>query len=125
MQTLDCWRSNSTGELTVICTGMSTAPIAIDLETGASVAMRPAWAHTDLARFGIASVSSAPHSCRGNAWWGDLPIGPDRTEARLALVIDGAVQNFTARWPEPEPEPVTKPEPKRARRQGKGQGPQC
>ena len=48
-------------------------------------------------------------------------MGKDRTEARLALVTDGVVQNFTARWPEPEPEPVTKPEPKRARRQGKGQ----
>ena len=123
MQTLDCWRSNSTGELTVICTGMSTAPIAIDLETGASVAMRPAWAHTELARFGIASVSRAVHGCVGNAWWGDLPIAKDRTEARLALVTDNVVRNFTARWPEPEP--VTKPEPKRARRQGKGQGSQC
>ena len=56
MQTLDCWRSNSTGELTVICTGMATAPIAIDLETGASVTLHPAWARTELARFGIASV---------------------------------------------------------------------
>ena len=26
MQTLDCWRSDSTGELTVICTGMSSGP---------------------------------------------------------------------------------------------------
>mgnify|MGYP003398769761 CR=1 FL=1 len=121
MQTLDCWRSNRTGELTVICTGMATAPIAIDLETGTSVVMCPAWAHTELARFGIASVSSAVHGCTGNAWWADLPIDKDRTEARLALVTDNVVRNFTARWPEPEPEPVTKPEPKRARRQGKGQ----
>ena len=105
---VDCFRMGSTGELTLICTGMANAPIAIDLETGASVTLHPAWARTELARFGIASLSSAPHNCRGNAWWGDLPMSPDRTEARLALVIDGVVQNVTARWPEPEPEPKPK-----------------
>ena len=57
--TLDCWRMAGTGELTVICTGPSSAPIAIDLETGASVTLHPAWARTELARFGIASVSRA------------------------------------------------------------------
>jgi hypothetical protein len=111
MHTIDCFRSGSTGELTVICTGMANAPVVTDRETGASVTMYPAWANTELARFGIASVGRAPHSCTGNAWWADLPIDKDRTEARLALVIDGVVQNVTARWPEPEP--VAKPKRKR------------
>ena len=62
MQTLDCFRSGNGGELTLICTGMDNAPIVIDLETGASATMHPVWAHTELARFGIASVSDAPHS---------------------------------------------------------------
>jgi hypothetical protein len=112
MHTIDCFRSGSTGELTLICTGMANAPIAIDLTTGISVTMYPAWANTELVRFGVASVSRAPHGCAGDAWWGDLLIGKDRTEARLALVVDGVVQNFTARWPEPDPDP----EPKRKRR---------
>jgi hypothetical protein len=112
MPTIDCFRSGSICELTVICTGMTAAPVAIDLETGASVTMQPAWANTELARFGIASVSRAPHGFTGDAWWGGLPIGKDRTEARLALVIDGVEQHVTARWPEPEPEP----KPKRKRR---------
>jgi hypothetical protein len=106
--TFDCFRSTTTGELTLICTGMANAPIAIDLTTGISVTMYPAWANTELARFGIASVSRGAHGCKGNAWWADLPIDKDRTEARLALVIDGAVQNVTARWPEPDPEPKRK-----------------
>ena len=47
--TFDCFRSGSTGELTVICTGMTAAPVVIDLETGASVTMHPAQAHIELA----------------------------------------------------------------------------
>ena len=113
--TLDCFHSASTGQLTVVCTGMAYPPLAIDLETGASVTLHPAWAHTELARFGIASVSAAPYGCTGNAWWGDLPIAKDRTEARLALVTDGVVQNVTARWPEPEPERVATPKRQRKR----------
>jgi hypothetical protein len=82
---------------------MTAAPVVIDLETGASVTMHPAQAHTDLVRFGAVSVTDTPHSHTGNAWWGDLPIALDRTGARLVLVIDGVVQNVTARWPEPKP----------------------
>jgi hypothetical protein len=108
MHTIDCFRSGSTGELTVICTGMTTAPVAIDLETGTSVTLHPAQVNADLARFGVASVISTPHSSPGDAWWADLPIDKDRTQARLALMIDGVVQNVTARWPEPEPKPKRK-----------------
>jgi hypothetical protein len=79
----------------------------IDLETGASVTLHPARVNADMARFGIAHVTSASNP--GDAWWGDLPIGKDRASACLALVIDGVVQNTTVRWPEPEPGPVTKP----------------
>jgi hypothetical protein len=104
MQTIDCMRS--TNELTVICTGILTAPVAIDLETGAGVTLNPAQVNADLARFGIASLSSASNP--SDAWWGALPMARERTEARLALVIDGVVQKVTARWPEPEPVPKSK-----------------
>jgi hypothetical protein len=115
MHTLDCWRL-SNGELTVLCTGSTTAPIAIDLETGTNVTLHPAQINADMARFGIASVSRGAHGCTGNAWWADLPIGAERTEARLALVVDGVVTNVNARWPEPEPEPEPAAKPKRPRK---------
>ena len=82
MPTIDCRRSGSTGELTVIYTGSTNAPVAIDLETGASVTLHPAWAHTELVRFGIGSVASSPHARAGNAWWGDLAVGKGPSTCR-------------------------------------------
>jgi hypothetical protein len=66
MHTLDCWRLGN-GELTVLCTGSTTAPIVIDLATGNSVALHPAQVQADLARFGIASVVSAANPPSGGA----------------------------------------------------------
>jgi hypothetical protein len=103
----------SARDLTVICAGTANAPVVIDLETGNSVTMHPAQINADMARFGVASVCSTPHGPPGDEWWADLPVGKDRTEARLALVIDGVVRNVTARWSEPAPEPVAKPKRKR------------
>jgi hypothetical protein len=121
MHTIDCLRSATTGELTLIATGMTTAPIAIDLATGASVTLHPAQINADLASLGVASVISTPTSPPGDVWWADLPIDKDRPEARLAVVVDGVVRNVTARWPVPEPEPVAKP--KRRRRNADRQRP--
>jgi hypothetical protein len=118
MHSVDCFRTAATGELTLIATGMPDPPIVVDLETGASVTMCPAQVNAELARFGIVSMSRFPQGCKGNAWWGELPTAKDRTEARLALVVDGGVRNVTVRWPEPEPEPEPVAQPKRRRRKG-------
>jgi hypothetical protein len=94
MTTIDVWR-NSNGELTLVMTGVTTAPTIVDQGTGASVTLEPAVLDHNAFSVTVVSALGRPN----NAWMGTLPLAPDATEAHLSIDVDGQHQQGVVRWP--------------------------
>jgi hypothetical protein len=94
MTTIDVWRS-ANGELTLIMTGMITAPTIVDQGIGARVTLEPAVLEQHALSTTVVSALGRP----GNAWMGTLPLAPDATEARLTIEVDEQRQQGVVRWP--------------------------
>jgi hypothetical protein len=114
-QTLDVWRCHQSGELTIVATGMIEPPSVANLDTEASIVLRPAKVDTTMARFGLSPMhDAAPHNANG--WWGFLAGHKDVAEARLAITLDGQIRFATVRWPErPQPQPQPQPAKRKSR----------